>query len=31
MQSEKLGILSVVTASLCCVGPVLLAVLGLGA
>ncbi len=30
MRSEKLGILSAATASLCCVGPVLLAVLGLG-
>ena len=30
MRAEKLGFISVFTASLCCVGPVLLAVLGLG-
>lgn len=30
MRAHKLGILSAATASLCCVGPVLLAVLGVG-
>ena len=30
MNAQKMGLLSIVTASLCCVGPVLLAVLGLG-
>lgn len=30
MRAHNLGILSAVTASLCCVGPVLLAVLGVG-
>lgn len=30
MQAQKLGVLSAIAASLCCVGPLLLAVLGLG-